>query len=75
MYQHSQLLDVCTAKPQVVISLASALEFYGLTTYAPSEITVALPHNYTYATFKKSDLPVKVFYFPKCYYEAGLETL
>lgn len=75
IYEHSQLLDVCTAKPQVVIALASALEFYGLTTYSPSEITIALPHNYTYATFEKSDLPVKVYYFPKSYYEAGLETV
>jgi predicted transcriptional regulator of viral defense system len=73
MYEHYQLVDVCTAKTQVVIALASALEFYDLTTYSPSEITIALPHNYTYGTFKKSDLPVKVYYFPKIYYEAGLE--
>ncbi|MBX7138876.1 MAG: type IV toxin-antitoxin system AbiEi family antitoxin domain-containing protein [Oligoflexia bacterium] len=75
MYEHSQLVDICTAKSQAVIALASALEFFGLTTYSPSEITIALPHNYTYGTFKKSDLPVKVYYFPKSYYEAGLETL
>lgn len=75
MYEHSQLVDVCFTKSQAVIALASALEFYGLTTYSPSEITIALPHNYIYATFKKSDLPVKVYYFPKSYYEAGLETL
>jgi len=75
MYEHSQLVDICTAKSQAVIALASALEFYGLTTYSPSEITIALPHNYSYGTFKKSDLPVKVYYFPKSYYEAGIETL
>jgi predicted transcriptional regulator of viral defense system len=75
MYEHSQLVDICTAKSQAVIALASALEFHGLTTYSPSEITIALPHNYSYGTFKKSDLPVKVYYFPKSYYEAGIETL
>jgi predicted transcriptional regulator of viral defense system len=75
MYEHSQLVDICTAKSQAVIAIASALEFYGLTTYSPSEITIALPHNYSYGTFKKSDLPVKVYYFPKSYYEAGIETL
>jgi predicted transcriptional regulator of viral defense system len=75
MYEHSQLVDVCAAKAQVVIALASALEFYELTTYSPSEITIALPNNYTYGTFKKSDLPVKVYYFPKTYYETGLEIL
>lgn len=75
MYEHSQLVDICTAKSQAVIALASALEFYGLTTYSPSEITIAFPHNYSYRTFKKSDLPVKVYYFPKSYYEAGIETL
>lgn len=75
MYEHSQLVDICTAKSQAVIALASALEFYGLTTYSPSEITIAFPHNYSYGTFKKSDLPVKVYYFPKSYYEAGIETL
>ena len=75
MYEHSQLVDVCAAKAQVVIALASALEFYDLTTYSPSEITIALPNNYTYGTFTKSDLPVKIFYFPKSYYEAGLQTV
>ncbi len=75
IYEHSQLVDVCAAKAQVVIALASALEFYDLTTYSPSEITIALPHNYTYGIFKKSDLPVRVFYFPKRYYEAGLKIL
>ena len=75
IYEHSQLVDVCAAKEQVIIALASALEFYNLTTHSPSEITVALPHNYTYGTLKKSNLPVKVYYFPKNYYEAGLQTL
>jgi predicted transcriptional regulator of viral defense system len=75
MYEHSQLIDVCTVKKQAVIALASALEFHDLTTYSPSEITIALPHNYTYDTFKNSDLPVKIFYFPKSYYEAGLQTV
>lgn len=73
LYEHSQLVDVCTAKPQAVIALASALEFFGLTTYSPSKITIALPRNYTYATFQKSNLPVKVYYFPQSYYSPGIE--
>lgn len=75
IYEHSQLVDICIAKPQAVIALASALEYYSLTTYSPSEITIALPHNYSYPTFKGSTLPVKVYYFPKSYYEHGIETV
>lgn len=74
IYEHSQLVDICTAKQQAVIALASALEFYGLTTYSPSEITIALPRNFSYATFQKTNLPVKVYYFPKSYYQHGIET-
>ena len=73
LYEHSELVDICTAKTQAVIALVSALEFHGLTTYMPSKITIALPHNFTYATFKKSNLPVKVYYFPKRYYGEGIE--
>lgn len=74
IYEHSQLVDICVAKPQAIIALASALEFYGLTTYSPYEITVAMPHNFSYATFRKSSLPVKIYYFPKNYYHPGIET-
>jgi predicted transcriptional regulator of viral defense system len=37
------MIDVCRAIPEGVICLASALAFYGLTTFNPSEIYVAIP--------------------------------
>ena len=55
------IMDVCRAIPEGVICLASALELYGLTTFNPSEIYVAIPN-----ASKKPKIeypPVKIFYF------------
>ncbi|MCB0335135.1 MAG: type IV toxin-antitoxin system AbiEi family antitoxin domain-containing protein [Bdellovibrionales bacterium] len=72
-HEYSDLVDICKAKPQAIIALASALEFHGLTTFMPSEITIALPKNYTYDSFKENYPPVKVFYFPERFYNTGCE--
>ena len=75
VYEHSQLVEICIAQPKAVIALASAFDFHGLSTYSPSEITIALPHNYSFVSFEKSNLPIKAYYFPKSYYDNGIETI
>ena len=67
------MLDVCRAMPNGVICLLSALDYYDLTTFNPSEIYVAIPHS-----FKPTKIiypPIKVFYFTEKYYELGIEEI
>ena len=67
------IIDVCRAIPEGVICLASALEFYGLTTFNPSEIYVAIPNS---GKMPKIDYPpVKVFYFRDRFYKLGIDTI
>jgi predicted transcriptional regulator of viral defense system len=67
------MIDVCRAIPEGVICLASALEFYGLTTFNPSEIYVAIPNS---SKMPKIDYPpVKVFYFRDRFYKPGIESI
>lgn len=47
--------------PEGVICLLSALDYYGLTTFNPSEIYVAIPHAAKAPGIEYP--PVKVFYF------------
>lgn len=68
---HVGLSDVCRAMPEGVICLLSALDYYGLTTFNPSEIYVAIPH-----AAKPPEIgypPVKVFYFRDRFYAPGIE--
>jgi predicted transcriptional regulator of viral defense system len=67
------IIDVCRAIPEGVICLASALEFYGLTTFNPSEIYLAIPNS---GKIPKIDYPpVKVFYFRDRFYKPGIESI
>jgi predicted transcriptional regulator of viral defense system len=67
------MIDVCRAIPEGVICLASALEFYGLTTFNPSEIYVAIPNS---SKMPKIDCPpVRVFYFRDRFYKTGIESI
>lgn len=67
------IIDICRAIPEGVICLASALEFYGLTTFNPSEIYVAIPNS---SKMPKIDYPpVKVFYFRDRFYKPGIESI
>lgn len=64
-------IDVCQAIPNGVICLLSALEFYDLTTFNPSEIFVALPHS---AKPPKMDYPpIRAFYFRERFYNCDIE--
>ena len=71
--EESELVDVCRAKESAVICLTSALEYYGLTTFSPKEITVAVPHNTD--KFVLEYPPIQVFYFPSRFYQPGIEKI
>jgi len=68
-----EMIDVCKALPRGVICLASALAFYDLTTFNPSEIYVAIPNA---AKAPKMDYPpLRVFYFRERFYKPGIERI
>lgn len=64
------LVDVCEAMPRGVICLLSALEFYELTTFNPSEVYVAIPH--ADKPPKIAYPPVKAFFFRARFYTPGI---
>jgi len=68
-----EIIDVCRAIPDGVICLASALAFYDLTTFNPSEIYIAIPNA---AKIPKIDFPpLRVFYFRERFYKPGIESI
>jgi len=65
------LLSVCNAIPNAVICLISALDYYELTLFNPSEIYYAIPNS---EKVKKIDYPpVKPFFFRDRFYNSGIE--
>jgi predicted transcriptional regulator of viral defense system len=68
---YSSFLDVCRANKAAVICLNSALAYHHLTTFNPSIVTVAVPHNTD--LFKITYPPTKVFFFPGVLYSLGSE--
>lgn len=64
-------LDICRAVPEGVLYLISALDFHNLTTFNPTEIYIAIPHN------KKAPKifypPAKFFYLYNNFYSTGIE--
>lgn len=71
--EHSSFAEVNHAHTKAVICLTSAAEYYELTTFNPSYITVAVPHNTP--RFKLDYPPIKVYYFADSYYSQGIEIL
>lgn len=71
--EHSSFSDVCNSHKKAVICLTSAADYHGLTTFNPSYITVAVPHNTP--NFKLDYPPIQVYFFPHKYYETGIEEL
>ena len=66
-------IDVAKAVPSGVIALISALHFYEFTTFNPSGVYVAVPHN---KRAPRIDYPpVKIFYFRERFYESGIESI
>jgi predicted transcriptional regulator of viral defense system len=65
--------DICHAIPKGIICLVSALEYYDLTTFNPSEIYVAIPH-----AEKKPKIeypPAKIYFFRNRFYQAGIQEI
>ncbi len=71
--EHSSFVDVCSSHKKAVICLTSAVTYYDLTTFNPSYITVAVPHNTP--NFKLDYPPIQVYYFPHKYYETGIDEI
>ena len=67
------LITVCRADPQAVICLISALDYYEMTDFNPSEIYYAIPHSQ-----KKKSIsypPVKTFFFRERFYNPGIDII
>ena len=67
------LITVCRADPQAVICLISALDYYEMTDFNPSEIYYAIPHSQ-----KKKSInypPVKTFFFRERFYMPGIDII
>ncbi|OGU75732.1 MAG: hypothetical protein A2V93_09725 [Ignavibacteria bacterium RBG_16_34_14] len=71
--EHGSFADVCNSHKKAVICLTSAADYFELTTFKPSYITVAVPHNTP--NFKLDYPPVQVYFFPNKYYESGIEVI
>lgn len=66
-------LSVCRAIPNAVICLISALDYYELTLFNPSEIYYAIPNS---EKVKKIEYPpVKPFFFRERFYTPGIEKI
>lgn len=68
--EYGSFTDVCNSNRKAVICLTSAAAYYELTTFNPSYITVAVPHNTP--NFNLDYPPIQVYYFPHKYYETGI---
>jgi predicted transcriptional regulator of viral defense system len=69
----TSFIDVCQAVPSGVICLLSALDYYDLATFNPSEIYVALRHS---AKLPKIEYPpIRKFFFRDRYYFHGIEKI
>lgn len=71
--EHGSFADICNANMKAVICLTSASEYYELTTFNPSYVAVAVPHNTP--KFNLDYPPIKVYYFTDSYYSPGIESL
>lgn len=66
-------IDVCQAVPTGVICLLSALDYYELTTFNPSEIYLALRHS---AKLPKIEYPpIRHYFFRDRFYFCGIEEI
>lgn len=71
--ENESFVEVCHANKRAVICLLSAASYFELTTFNPSYITVAVPHNTP--KFELDYPPIKVYYFVERYYSPGIEIL
>ena len=69
----SSFRDICMANNKAVICLTSAAAYHGLTTFLPSRINIATPHNSI--KFKLEYPVLKQFYFSPIQYNTGIEII
>ncbi len=69
--EHSSFAEICRADSNAVICLLSAVSYYELSTFDPSEIYIAVPMNTP--RFNLDYPPVKLYYFIEKYYKPGIE--
>lgn len=69
--EYASLVDVCRAVPEGVICLLSALDYHGLTTFNPSEVYIAIPHESKPP--KIAYPPIRPFFFRERFYTPGIE--
>ena len=67
------LITICRAEPLAVICLLSALDYYEMTDFNPSEIYFAIPHSHKKKTINNP--PVKTFFFRERFYRSGIEII
>jgi predicted transcriptional regulator of viral defense system len=71
--ENENFIDICTANNSAVICLTSALAYHELTTFNPSKVTVAVPHNTD--KFELEYPPIDVYFYRERIYNAGMETV
>jgi len=68
--EHHSLVEAVTRVPGSTVCLLSALRFHGITTQDPHEVWLARPRG---TARPQTDLPVRVFWFSKPAFSAGVE--
>ena len=69
----TSFIDICQAVPTGVVCLLSALDYYDLTTFNPSETYLALHHS---SKLPKIEYPpIRKYYFRDRFYYCGIEEI
>ena len=71
--EHEGFAVIHQAYSYAVISLTSAAEYYGLTTFNPPEISIAVPH--FSSRIKIAYPPVKIYFFKEKQYSEEIHTI
>ena len=71
--ERPDLVAVATRVPEAVVCLVSALSFHDITTQIPHEVSLALNHWMQRHPPAIEHPPIRVFWFGKEAYEAGIE--
>ncbi|MBP1628351.1 MAG: hypothetical protein H6Q00_2826 [Holophagaceae bacterium] len=71
-WMHQELIDACSAVPEGVICLVSALSYHGLTTTIPNEVWMAIPRN---AWVPKLTFPARFIRMGDRSLEEGIESI
>ncbi|MBK9578965.1 MAG: type IV toxin-antitoxin system AbiEi family antitoxin domain-containing protein [Fibrobacteres bacterium] len=70
--EHRSLIEICTATPNAVVCLLSALRFHGVTTQNPSATWIALPKGQR--SPRRNDLDLRVIHLSSEHHSTEIET-